>query len=165
MNRPPTWIIVAVALVLLSGAVLFVTSSGWVGPHPSQRTITLDAQQFAYSPSTITVNQGDDVRLQLVSTDVTHGFYLDSYGIETAALPGRPSTVEFVANRAGTFRFRCSQTCGPLHPFMIGELTVLPAARVNPGPFVASLVLAILLAIGTVAWEWRSAARPEVTHG
>ena len=35
-------------------------------------------------------------------------------------------TLTFVADHAGSFRFRCSVTCGPLHPFMIGKLYVGP---------------------------------------
>jgi cytochrome c oxidase subunit 2 len=62
----------------------------------------------------------------LQATDVVHGFYLDGYGIETRVEPGISEQVEFVADRAGKFRYRCSVSCGTLHPFMIGELVVGP---------------------------------------
>jgi hypothetical protein len=38
----------------------------------------------------------------------------------------RVSSVRFVANRTGKFTFRCTETCGNLHPFMTGELIVRP---------------------------------------
>ncbi len=38
----------------------------------------------------------------------------------------RVSEVEFTADQAGKFTFRCTQTCGNLHPFMTGELIVRP---------------------------------------
>jgi len=166
MAKLPRWAFVAIGLVALTTLVLFITSaSGMVALHPTVRHITIDASQFEYSPSTITVNQGDVVQIQLVSDDVTHGFYLDSYGVSTVAPPGHPNMVQFVADRVGTFRFRCSHTCGPLHPFMIGQLTITPASRANPGPFAASGILAIVIAIGTMVWTWRSAYRLEAQNG
>jgi heme/copper-type cytochrome/quinol oxidase subunit 2 len=30
----------------------------------------------------------------------------------------------FIANKSGSFHFRCNVTCGAMHPFMIGKLTV-----------------------------------------
>ncbi|GER79206.1 MAG: hypothetical protein DPW21_00260 [Anaerolineae bacterium] len=91
---------------------------------PQARTFQIDARQFAYSPSELKVNAGDTVTLQLVSNDVVHGLYLDGYDVSVEADPGQSATLTFVANKPGSFRFRCNLTCGAMHPFMIGKLTV-----------------------------------------
>ncbi len=93
---------------------------------PAARTIRVEASQFSYSPSVISVNQGDNVTIELVSTDVVHGLYVDSYGVSTQADPGQTARVTFVADRPGSFRIRCNVTCGAMHPFMIGKLNVGP---------------------------------------
>jgi heme/copper-type cytochrome/quinol oxidase subunit 2 len=91
---------------------------------PQQRTFQVEARQFAYSPAELKVNQGDTVTIQLLSTDVVHGLYVDGYGISVEADPGQTTTITFVADKPGSFRFRCNITCGAMHPFMIGKLTV-----------------------------------------
>jgi heme/copper-type cytochrome/quinol oxidase subunit 2 len=89
-----------------------------------ERTFRIEARQFAYSPSELKVNTGDIVTIQLVSTDVVHGLYIDGYGISVEAEPGQTATLTFVADKPGSFRFRCNVTCGAMHPFMIGKFTV-----------------------------------------
>ena len=91
---------------------------------PQERTFRLDARQFAYSPSELKVNIGDTVTIQLVSTDAVHGLYVDGYDVSVEADPGQTQTLTFVADKPGSFRFRCNVTCGAMHPFMIGKLTV-----------------------------------------
>jgi len=91
---------------------------------PQERTFRIEAGQFAYSPSELKVNPGDTVNIQLVSTDVVHGLYVDGYDISIQADPGQTKTLIFVANKPGSFRFRCNITCGAMHPFMIGKLNV-----------------------------------------
>lgn len=91
---------------------------------PQERTFQIDARQFAYSPSELRVNPGDTVSIQLVSTDVVHGLYVDGYDVSIEADPGQTTTLSFVANKPGSFRFRCNVTCGAMHPFMIGKLNV-----------------------------------------
>jgi heme/copper-type cytochrome/quinol oxidase subunit 2 len=91
---------------------------------PQERTFRIDARQFAYSPSELKVNAGDTVTIQLVSTDVVHGLYVDRYNVSVEADPGQSATLTFVADKPGSFRFRCNITCGAMHPFMIGKLTV-----------------------------------------
>ena len=91
---------------------------------PQERNFRIDARQYAYSPSELKVNAGDTVTIQLVSTDVVHGLYVDDYDISVEADPGQSATLTFIADKSGSFRFRCNLTCGAMHPFMIGKLTV-----------------------------------------
>ncbi|MDW7771967.1 MAG: hypothetical protein SCH71_03660 [Desulfobulbaceae bacterium] len=100
------------------------------------------ASQYAYAPHRLVVNQGDEVHLRLASVDVAHGFFMEGQDLDAVVFPGRllfnvrdPSgktsyipreEVSFTADRFGKFRYRCSLTCGPLHPFMQGELIVRP---------------------------------------
>ena len=62
--------------------------------------------------------------IELAATDVVHGIYIDGYGLSLEADPGKTERMIFTADRPGSFRFRCSVTCGSLHPFMIGKLQV-----------------------------------------
>ena len=115
------------SLLLFAGlalAVLLLPAPFAATPVTHQLTMTAD--QFAFDPPVLRVNRGDRLLLTLQATDVVHGFYLDGYAIETRVEPGISQQVEFVADQVGKFRYRCSVSCGTLHPFMIGELIVGP---------------------------------------
>lgn len=92
--------------------------------QPEERTFRIEASSFEFAPHSITVNPGDRVTIELVSTDVVHGLYLDGYDLEISSDPGQTTQLSFIADKSGTFHFRCSVTCGALHPFMIGKLNV-----------------------------------------
>jgi heme/copper-type cytochrome/quinol oxidase subunit 2 len=94
------------------------------GAGPVSHHFRIEASSFAYAPAELRVAPGDTVTLELAPTDYVHGLFLDGYELEIQADPGQPARLTFVADRAGSFRFRCSVTCGPLHPFMIGKLNV-----------------------------------------
>ncbi|MCS7220872.1 MAG: cupredoxin domain-containing protein [Anaerolineae bacterium] len=131
------------------GLAIGVMVVPWPGPvaTPTQREIHINARQFAFEPARLRVNRGDQVTLIFHPTDVVHGLYLEGYGVNLKAVPGESAQATFVADRAGKFRYRCSVSCGSLHPFMIGELVVGP----NAFPWRAS-ALAIIAALGTVAF-------------
>jgi len=115
--------------------------------EPRTHHITLKAAKYRYSPARIVVNRGDKIVLKSTSLDVTHGLYLDGYPVEAVLKQkgitylkyewedeeggrqtdwDRVPAIEFVADRAGKFIYRCTRTCGNLHPFMTGELIVRP---------------------------------------
>ena len=114
------------ALIGLAGALIVFAPLPVRAAAPVQRTFRIEASQFAYAPAIIQVNPGDTVTIELISTDVVHGLYVDGYGVSVTADPGQTARLTFVADRAGSFRFRCNEPCGALHPFMIGKLQVGP---------------------------------------
>jgi heme/copper-type cytochrome/quinol oxidase subunit 2 len=131
----------------------FVLAAGLIAWWPglprrevASRQIALDASQFAFSPGRLEIHQGDRVTITLTASDVVHGFYLDGYGLETRVVPGISQQIVFTADQPGKFRFRCAVSCGPLHPFMIGELIVTPN---NPFWKAAGLVVLTLAAMLT----------------
>jgi cytochrome c oxidase subunit II len=91
---------------------------------PTERIFHIDAQRFEYTPSTLTVNPGDRVTIELTANDVVHGLSIDGYDLAVTADPGQTARLTFVADQQGSFRFRCTTTCGNLHPFMLGKLRV-----------------------------------------
>ncbi len=114
----------AVLIVLAALLVAFAPFPAIEAAPPTTRLVRVKASQFSYSPSTITVNPGDTVQIELVSTDVVHGLYVDGYSVSVQADPGQTRTLTFIADRSGSYRFRCNVTCGAMHPFMIGKLYV-----------------------------------------
>jgi polyferredoxin/heme/copper-type cytochrome/quinol oxidase subunit 2 len=143
MNRKKAWILIVLTLVV---AVAIPLSFQLLPAETRTHTLSLEAKKYGYSPSRIIVNKGDKIVLKPTSLDATHGFLLDGHPIEFIMRKGaaflkytwqdedgklqadwdRVSEVEFVADKAGKFTFRCTQTCGNLHPFMTGELIVKP---------------------------------------
>jgi len=143
----------------LASALLFVVVALTLylsTPAPQDRVIQMTAKRFVYEPHIIQVNRGDRITVLLRSTDVHHGFYLDGYEQEMTARPGQDGTVSFVADRTGRFVFRCSMTCGPFHPYMVGYLRVKPDLRL-----LGSLwVFGSLLALAVVSLRTRPQTTP-----
>ncbi len=140
-RRIPDYLVIGL-LLALGGSLGFVFAH-FRAAAPRVRSFTITSRKYAYDPSTIEVNKGDQVQIRLASKDVTHGFYLEEYDIDAKVRPQdttfwlrHPSQkdeayqpvqeITFIANRAGKFRYRCSVTCGYMHPFMNGVLIVRP---------------------------------------
>src|SRR3990172_412427 len=111
-------------IVILAGLAILLVPIPALSAAPGERYVRVEASSFEYAPAEIAVNPGDRVTIELASTDVVHGLSLDGYDLNTTADPGQPAQLTFTADKTGAFRFRCSVTCGALHPFMIGKLTV-----------------------------------------
>lgn len=156
--------------------ILFVIICGIIGAvlgvkrgMPTEKVITINARQYAFEPNVIRINRGDKITLKLLSEDVTHGFYLEGYDFDAKLrfqTPGfwmrHPSKSKefseeavggytFTADRVGKFRYRCSIICGPMHPFMQGEMIVEPNYL-----FPASIGIAIGMALSCIIYFRRN---------
>jgi len=162
MSRKLRLIILALGIVSVCATLPLLVSPD-LG-EPQKRDIYIRAKQYNYDPHRIVVDQGDQVRLRLASMDVVHGFFLEGHDIEAMILPGKlpfylynpidknkkykpVEEVVFTASRFGKFRYRCSVTCGPLHPFMLGEMIVRPnyPFRMGMGAVVGVLLAGLCL--------------------
>lgn len=173
---------VALMIVLVAGGLGAGWAWGGQPPQPRDRTLTITTRQYAYDPAVLRVNRGDRVTIKLVSKDVSHGFFLEGYDIDARVTPENPvielrhpseseefqdaEEITFVADREGKFRYRCSLTCGAMHPFMQGELVVEPN-RAYPASIGLSigLVLATLLYLGSTQDVGQAVAKSNEAGG
>ncbi len=116
---------------LLFAAAFLVAVTSWPQgstPTPPVREFVVVAEKFAFTPERIEVTQGERVRVTVRSADTTHGWAIEAFDVDVLARKGgRPETVEFVADRAGTFEITCSEYCGRGHKRMKGVFVVKPA--------------------------------------
>lgn len=150
--------------------LIFGFLGGFFGTSKSQyqeRNFTIYARKYAFEPNVIRINKGDKVTIKLFSKDVTHGFYLEGYDFDAKIRPENiafwirhPSkskkyedepveSYTFAADRTGKFRYRCSIGCGPMHPFMQGEMIVEPNYLF---PTAIGLVIGIVFVCITYFW-------------
>jgi cytochrome c oxidase subunit II len=109
------------------------------------QVIRMTAKKYEYSPSPVHVKRGTKVQLKITAIDRDHGFTIATVpdgadpagpvGLELTTPQhrdswkprrGRETTIEFVANTAGTYEIRCSVSCGFGHGRMKGQLVVDP---------------------------------------
>jgi len=85
---------------------------------------TMTAKKYEFDPNVITVKKGEKVRLLITAADHDHGFKLDAFDINQVLKKGSTATIEFTADKAGSFEFKCSVFCGMGHGKMKGKLVV-----------------------------------------
>ncbi len=150
-DRRQVTIAVITVLFVIAAMVVPLPLTVFAAP-PQTRELTVDARTFAYTPASIEIHRGDTVHLTLEAMDAAHGLSIDGYDVNLQAEPGQSAHATFVADKEGKFKFRCSISCGALHPFMIGELHVDPEL-----PFGRALTATLFATLGALAFFWRGA--------
>lgn len=73
------------------------------------REVNITGKNFAFSQTEIQVKKGDFVRINFKSTDGLHDVTIDAFNAKTDRVStGNSSSVDFGADKAGTFEFYCS---------------------------------------------------------
>ena len=81
-------------------------------------------RKYDFNPGSLRVRKGERVKPVMAATDHDHRFKLDDFNINQKIPKGTTVVVEFTADKAGTFQFRCSDVCGVGHRSMKGTLVV-----------------------------------------
>ena len=154
-------VVAAILLMITAGVAMTRTSladDSESASGPVDKEFTIWARQHDYIPAVITVQQGDHVRVNLKTADVSHGWYIDGYDINIKVSGGETQSVEFVADKAGTFKIRCSVTCGPFHPFMSGKFVVRQSPNILPWLIIAGVAAVAVVSVGILASQlwWRN---------
>ena len=108
---------------------LAALASGAFTTGAEAATFQITASKYEFTPKEIEVEQGETVVLELRSADVEHGLEIKELKV-SVVIPKTGETVrtEFIAEKSGTFSFKCSEYCGNGHSRMKGRLIVKPAA-------------------------------------
>jgi cytochrome c oxidase subunit 2 len=91
---------------------------------PGASKIEMTAKKYEFSPNIVRVKKGDHVRLVITALDRAHGFKIDDFQIDRKLPKGEAVTIDFTADRSGTFPIQCSEFCGLGHKKMKGELII-----------------------------------------
>lgn len=132
-------------IVLPSILVMAMFYYGWAGylalrnvpkdALPVTATARMWSWSFTYangrtSPK-LFVPVGKPVLVNLVSSDILHGFFLPAFRVKRDVVPGMKNHAWFVADRSGSYDLFCSQYCGTGHSAMITTVEALPEAEFN----------------------------------
>jgi cytochrome c oxidase subunit II len=88
------------------------------------RELNVTGNGFAFSPSSLSVNKNDLVKITFTAQDIPHSFTIDDYRIVKRAGAGQTVTFEFRADRSGPFTFYCNLSQEAKCKDMKGTLTV-----------------------------------------
>lgn len=133
MNLEIIWTLIPTILVL----VMFWY--GWVGYKPMRQVpdnameITAYGQMWRFSfeypngriTDTLFVPLDQPVKLNLVSRDVLHSFYVPAFRVKEDMVPGKNNFLWFEATREGRFDVLCAEYCGLMHSKMLSTVRVM----------------------------------------
>lgn len=73
------------------------------------KSFTVDSFSFGYDTTEIRVKEGDKVRITLTNSNGFHDWVVDEFNAATKQIQqGETDTIEFVADKAGTYEYYCS---------------------------------------------------------
>jgi cytochrome c oxidase subunit II len=132
-----------VILAIIAGFVFWQVSEIGGSPGtsaaanvPARDTFRVEGHQYywqfvypngARSIDHLRLPVGRKVRLQVVSADVAHSWWVPALDGKLDAIPGRTNYMAFRPTEVGTFLGQCAEFCGLLHADMRAQVEVLPA--------------------------------------
>jgi cytochrome c oxidase subunit II len=131
----PAVILVGIAVVVLARTPAVEATSG---NRDNELVIDVQAHQFywqyAYPEGQIALDTlvlpvDRPVRLELVTYDVNHSWWVPELTGKRDAIAGRTNVLRFTPDREGVFEGRCAELCGILHTVMPTTVEVVSTAE------------------------------------
>jgi cytochrome c oxidase subunit II len=124
-------VIVTFVLVKLSG----VDKANPASAASNSLVVRVEGRQFywnfVYPNGVIQVERmrvptGRDVKLDIVSEDVDHSWWIPALQGKFDAIPGKTNHLHFTADKVGTYEGQCGEFCGYEHPNMVATVESMP---------------------------------------
>jgi cytochrome c oxidase subunit 2 len=120
--------------------VLIMFYFGWMGYKPMREVpddaipVKVYGQMWSWSyeyengkiSDKLVVPLDKAVRLDLISRDVVHSFYIPAFRIKEDVVPGRNNFMWFIAQEEGSYNVFCAEYCGERHSYMLSTVEVIP---------------------------------------
>ena len=126
MRRSLALLLVGTGIFLAANPLVrrVLAASGAQDQAPTRREFTLTARDYSFSPNRVEATQDDLIKLTVQSADVAYGFAIDDYRLSRRVPAGGSTTIEFRADRPGTFPFYSNLSNDSRHSQMRGQLVV-----------------------------------------
>ena len=124
-------VIVTFVLVKLSG----IDKANPASAASNSLVVRVEGRQFywnfVYPNGVIQVERmrvptGRDVKLDIVSEDVDHSWWIPALQGKFDAIPGKTNPLHFPADKVGTYEGQCGEFCGYEHPQMVATVKSMP---------------------------------------
>ena len=84
-------------------------AGGETPTQPQVKEFTVEASNFSFSVKEMKVKKGDTVKVVFKNTESMHDWVIDEFNAKTKQIKaGESETIEFVADKNGTFEYYCS---------------------------------------------------------
>jgi cytochrome c oxidase subunit II len=158
----PVVILVTIAAVVLARSPA-VQATG--GDRANELVVGVQGHQFyweyIYPDGQVSIDKlviplDRPVKLEIVSFDVNHSWWVPELSGKKDAIPGRTNELRFTPTREGVFEGRCAELCGVLHAVMPTSVEVV--AQTAYADFLQSISGqdspgAAQLALGRETWD------------
>ena len=130
-----TWTVVPTVLFLAMFYQGWIVWKGWRGGPGDAMAVKVTARQFSWAftypggktTPALVLPFGRPVRLDVVSADVVHGFFVPAFRVKVDAVPGRTNSTWVTPTLLGVYDVECTVICGPTHSYMLSKVHVIPA--------------------------------------
>ncbi|CAM2066112.1 cytochrome c oxidase subunit II [Sulfidibacter corallicola] len=128
------WTVIPIILVFI---IFYVGANVWKDlrtPPEDAYEISVTAQKWSWSfkydhgaikGGDLFVPQGVPVKLNMISNDVIHSFFVPEFRVKEDVVPSMYTNVWFQAEHAGVYNIFCTEYCGKDHSHMLGKVHVL----------------------------------------